>query len=102
MNPLGLSLKMLRIGSTQFRNINKRISSLKSGKWGLLSLNQLSLNIEGEAVPIGTIAQGLLANASGRRVGDSLANSERLGFYLNGRINFGNKKSTKKQNWIRC
>ncbi len=93
----GTVTKMLRIGSTQFSNINKRISSLKSGQWGLLSLNHLSLNIEGEAVPIGTIAQGLLDSASGRSVGDTIAETERLGFYLNGKINFGKKKSTKNQ-----
>jgi uncharacterized protein YhjY with autotransporter beta-barrel domain len=93
----GTVTRMLRIGSTQFSNINRRISSLKSGKWGLLSFNNLSLNIEGEAVPIGTIAQGLLDSASGRSIGDTIAETERLGFYLNGKINFGKKKSTKNQ-----
>ncbi len=93
----GTVTRMLRIGSAQFSNINKRISALKSGQWGLLSFNHLSLNVEGKAVPIGTIAQGLLDSASGRSVGDTIAESELLGFYLNGKINFGKKKSTKKQ-----
>jgi uncharacterized protein YhjY with autotransporter beta-barrel domain len=93
----GTVTRMLRIGSTQFNNINKRIRALKSGQWGLVSLNHLSLNIEGKAVPIGTIAQGLLNSASGRSVGDNIARSERLGLYLNGKLSFGKKKSTKQQ-----
>lgn len=93
----GIVTQALDIGSAQFTNINGRISALKSGDQNIVSFNGFSLNIEGEAVSLGNIAQGLLNSASGGNAGDNIVDSERLGFFMSGNISFGNKDTTTKQ-----
>jgi uncharacterized protein YhjY with autotransporter beta-barrel domain len=78
--------------TTQNRNIGFRMNSLRSGQGGGVSVSGLSLAVNGEAVPIGS----MLGGASGGASADSSSPFGRLGIFANGQGSFGDRAETEK------
>jgi outer membrane autotransporter protein len=87
-----------RLAGAQLDNIASRLSALRRGARGI-SLDELTFNVNGERVDAGTLV-GLLDEA-GLRGGGASADEgyqfERLGVFVNGNIDWGNKDSTRNE-----
>lgn len=81
----------------QLRNLGSRISALRHGATGL-STRGLSLNIDGQLVPAGELADGFLQDLSGARGGaaggDTTFDFGRLGVFVNGQVTQGDRDRT--------
>jgi len=78
----------------QIRNVGSRISALRSGILGLSSQG-LVLNVNGESVPLGNLADGFLRDLQGANGGaagsDGIVDLGRLGVFINGSISSGDR-----------
>lgn len=84
----------VEIVSTQLSNVRARLASLRQDPSStMFALKGITLAMNGDTLPV-----GLLADASdiGSGLGSLIENS-RLGLFMNGRINFGEKDSTARE-----
>ncbi len=77
---------------TQLANIRMRLMALRHGPGGF-SVGNLSLGIQGQDVPAGRLLAALLKRPNGGGAGAD-SGTDRLGVFVNGRINFGDRGST--------
>ncbi len=84
--------------ATQLTNVKARVLELRGGGLGPMSLSQLRLAINGSSLPFGTLLQ---AAGNRNRANDdadaALAPSPRFGMFVNGRINLGDKETTRRE-----
>jgi outer membrane autotransporter protein len=80
------------VTTVQTHNIGIRLSALRRGATGV-SLSGLSLNVDGQSVPLGSVTALLLGPGGG---GASADNSllKRLGVFVNGQGSFGDQDTT--------
>lgn len=78
---------------TQLANVRMRLLALRQGAAGL-SVNNLSLGVQGEDVPLGRLLAALIKGANGGGASADGGGDDRLGVFLNGRVNFGNSGTT--------
>lgn len=79
----------------QMRNVGTRLAALRSGAAGF-SARGLSINLDGQSLPAGQIADALVRDILGRTggaAGDGLTFGP-WGFFVNGTINSGSKDAT--------
>jgi outer membrane autotransporter protein len=82
-------------GNQQLANIGSRLAAVRGGATGL-SLQGLTLNIDGQPVPAQLAADMLSSQLSGGAAsGDSAFG--RWGFFVNGSFNFGDKDTTENE-----
>ncbi len=89
----GLGLITLETGNIQFDNLDSRFRQLRSGGAGL-ALDGLHFDIRGQSLPAGALLSGMI---SGGGAGDGDGLGGRLGVFINGRVNFGDKDSTSNE-----
>jgi outer membrane autotransporter protein len=77
----------------QIRNIGTRIAALRGGITGF-SARGLTLNLDGEPLPVGQIAGGVVGALTGGAAGDGALDLGPWGFFLNGSISSGDKDRT--------
>jgi len=84
----------VEIVTTQLSNVRARLAALRKGPSStMLAMNGITLAMNGNTLPA-----GLLADASDAGSGlSSLIEDSRLGLFMNGRINFGEKDSTARE-----
>ncbi|MEO0574164.1 MAG: autotransporter domain-containing protein [Pseudomonadota bacterium] len=90
----------MRILSTQVRNIDSRLAALRGGARGV-SVQGVALNVGGKTLPNGLFARGGGASADGQSEdgqGNALLADSRLGLFMNGRLNFGERGPTGDEN----
>lgn len=75
----------------QFGNLDSRFRFLRGGGSGL-ALNELYFHIRGQSLPAGALLAGLVRGGGAGDDGDLLGG--RLGVFINGRVNTGDKDST--------
>jgi outer membrane lipase/esterase len=80
--------------SVQNRNIGLRLNSLRSGVGGGVTLSDLSLLVNGESVPVGSVLTGLLSG--GGASADRTMGFGRLGIFVNGQGSFGDRDTTER------
>lgn len=76
----------------QLRNVGGRVAALRQGASGFGS--GLALNIDGQMLPIGQLAQALGRQLGGAAGDGGLLGSSRLGVFLNGTIGRGDRDGT--------
>lgn len=81
-----------RLSRIQVNNINQRLIELHSGAAGI-SLKGLSLNVNGQALPAGLLASVLPYEASGSGASADGDLFHRLGFFVNGQFEVGDRAS---------
>lgn len=81
----------VEVATTQITNIRTRLAALRNGASGV-AMSGLALGIGGRSIPIGTLADALINKPRG--AGASADGIPRFGFFINGRINFGDKDAT--------
>jgi len=85
----------ISVTTTQLTNVRSRLASLRSGPSKTrFALKGIMLAMNGDTLPA-----GLLADSSGFGSGliSSLIKDSRLGLFMSGRINFGEKDSTSRE-----
>ncbi len=81
----------------QFKNVNARMGVLRAGKAGFnMSGLKVNLNINGQQLPSQLFAS-LLTYATETTTENVGANFSRLGAFINGEINFGEKNTTERE-----
>ena len=81
---------------SQIQNVNTRIAALRAGATGL-SARGLTVNVDGQSLPAGQIAEELmggLAGATGGAAGDIALDLGRWGVFVNGTVTSGDKDRT--------
>lgn len=87
----------IELSGAQYSNLGARINALKRGATGL-NVTNLNLNIDGQRVSGNVLAAGLKAlTGSGASGDDGLGLSERLGFFVNGTVGFGEQDATQRE-----
>ncbi|WAK00370.1 autotransporter family protein [Methylobacter sp. YRD-M1] len=82
-------------GSQQLQTIHGRIIEVRNRRNnGGLSVVGFNMNVDGENVALGRMAQNALNNALGGAAGDEPLRDSPLGFFLKGQIKFGDKNRT--------
>ncbi|WP_027159848.1 autotransporter family protein [Methylobacter luteus] len=82
-------------GSQQLQTIHGRIIEVRNRRNnGGLSVLGFNMNVDGENVALGKMAQNALNNALGGAAGDEPLRDSPLGFFLKGQIKVGDKNKT--------
>ncbi len=82
------------VNNRQFANISERMKALRSGVQGI-SISGLTMNMDGQSVPLGALAQAsLFAPKGGAASADDGALGSRLGVFVSGSFDFGDKDGT--------
>jgi outer membrane autotransporter protein len=85
---------------SQNDNIGSRVAALRGGAVGL-STRGLTLNVDGEAVPVGDMADAYLRELQGANGGaagaDSALDFGRLGVFINGSVGSGDRDGTSRE-----
>jgi uncharacterized protein YhjY with autotransporter beta-barrel domain len=93
------------VTGTQMENIRTRLAVVRTGV-PVADFRGLSMNIRGSSVPVEAIASYARQDTGGPTpaaapqndpVASSFANEERLGFFVNGRTDFGDKDTTQNE-----
>ena len=79
----------VEIASSQKSNLAARMSALRGGAKGI-SVSGLTMNLNGEALPVSALANAY----SGGAAGDDDMLASRWGLFLNGNVGFGDKEET--------
>ena len=80
--------------STQLGNVRNRLTMLRLGAAGP-GMSDFSVNLGGKNLPLGSIIDSLRQGArQNAQEDESIASGGRLGFFINGRANFGDKDTT--------
>ncbi|OAD22231.1 secreted protein containing Na-Ca exchanger/integrin-beta4 domain protein [Candidatus Thiomargarita nelsonii] len=79
--------------AAQFKNVNARLNVLRTGV-RVFSLSGLRLNINGQRLPTELLGSTLNNATDARNVGNGFS---RLGAFVNGEINFGEKDTTDRE-----
>lgn len=81
----------------QLNNLEKRLSDLRSGAKGI-SVQGLAFNLDGQAVPASLFADAMAQNrGTGAAGADSPELLDRLGVFISGSIDFGDKDGTSNE-----
>jgi uncharacterized protein YhjY with autotransporter beta-barrel domain len=84
---------MVDIATSQYRHIGNRMNQLKGGGQGGVSVSGLNLGIDGQAIP-GHVIQSTLDGLLGMGAGDSFADFGKLGLFIQGDLDFGERDET--------
>ncbi|MGX2030360.1 autotransporter domain-containing protein [Methylocaldum gracile] len=85
-----------RISQIQVGNVNQRLVELRAGSSGF-SVNGLTLNLDGQTLPGNLLAAMLPFGSSGGASGDEDSGFSRLGVFVNGQFESGDRNTTRLQ-----
>jgi len=87
----------ITLGTTQLKNLMQRLGDLRRGQRGF-SADGLTMNIQGESLPVGKIlASGSEPLGGGGGASSDIVENERFGFFIHGKINVGDKDQTNRE-----
>lgn len=79
--------------TSQSRNISARMTALRSGASGV-SLQGLSLNLQGKHLPVGSIAHSYLSSGGGASADSAALLNAKLGFFVSGEVAVGDRDAS--------
>jgi outer membrane autotransporter protein len=87
----------LEVATIQSNNLRTRVQALRAGEVPTLGLNGLVIRMAGRTLPADAIAGALFEDATGGGASSDESIAGRLGLFVNGFIDFGNKDTTSRE-----